>query len=281
MRLILILLITHLTLLASPQIIAKGESEGMKYQVKVVAQNLGGIPWGMVFVSDDELFVNLITGEMFLYHLKDKRRTPVARMSQGVLYSGQGGLMDVALDPDFHKNKLLYFTYVKNINHQGATTLARARLEGNLLKEWQDLLITHSATATSRHFGSRITFDDDGYFYFGVGDRGERPSAQDLSTHNGTIMRLLKDGGIPQDNPFISNSKAMNEIYSYGHRNPQGLVYDSNRKILWEIEHGPRGGDELNRIEKGKNYGWPIIGYGKEYWGPIHVGEGTQKDGME
>lgn len=277
----LFILILSTSILASSQIIAKGESEGEKYQVEAVVENLNDIPWGMAFLSENKLFITFISGKMMLLNTQTKKSSTVTGMPYKPLSVGQGGLMDVALSPNFKNDNFLYFTYVKNIDNQGATTLARAKLNGTQLTNWEDLLVTNSTTRTSRHFGSRVTFDKDGYLYFGIGDRGERPSAQDLSTHNGAIIRLHVNGKVPTDNPFLSNPKAKGEIFSYGHRNPQGLVYDDKRQILWEIEHGPRGGDELNRVQKGKNYGWPIIGYGKEYWGPIHVGEGTHKKGME
>ncbi len=144
-----------------------------------------------------------------------------------------------------------------------------------------DLLITTSSTDTTRHFGSRIAFDNEGHVFFTVGDRGERPNGQDLSTHAGSVIRLNQDGTVPKDNPFVKHQNALPEIWSYGHRNPQGLSYDSKNKRLWLIEHGPRGGDEINLILAGKNYGWPVISYGKEYWGPLSVGEATSKEGME
>ena len=118
-------------------------------------------------------------------------------------------------------------------------------------------------------------------FFFGVGDRGERPNGQDLTNHAGSIIRLNLDGSIPQDNPFVNSNAALPEIWSYGHRNPQGLAFDEISNKLWEIEHGPRGGDEINLIKSGANYGWPVISYGKEYWGPLSVGEGTHRKGME
>ena len=143
------------------------------------------------------------------------------------------------------------------------------------------MLLTKSRTKESYHFGSRIAFDDNGHVYFGIGDRGVRPSAQNLTNHAGSIIRLNLDGSIPKDNPFIKNKSALPEIWSYGHRNPQGLSYDFKHKRLWEIEHGPRGGDEINLIKPAVNYGWPEISYGKEYWGPFAVGEGTHRDDIE
>jgi glucose/arabinose dehydrogenase len=166
------------------------------------------------------------------------------------------------------------------MNNYGETTLARARLIGLHLTDWQDLLVSHSIEGSNKHFGSRIAFDGE-FVYFSVGERGYRANAQDLSTHAGSIIRLNLDGSIPADNPFVNNNQALDEIWSYGHRNPQGLVWDDQEQRLWSIEHGPRGGDEINLIVKGKNYGWPVISYGKEYWLPLSVGEGTQKVGME
>jgi glucose/arabinose dehydrogenase len=143
------------------------------------------------------------------------------------------------------------------------------------------LLVTESATDTRKHFGSRIAFDANGHVFFGVGDRGKRPMAQDLSNHVGTIIRLNLDGSVPSDNPYFGNPGTRSEVWSFGHRNPQGLVFDVPTSRLWEIEHGPRGGDEINLITKARNYGWPVISHGKEYWGPVAVGEGTSKPGME
>ena len=143
------------------------------------------------------------------------------------------------------------------------------------------MLITRSASTPGRHFGSRITFDGTGHLFFSVGDRGVRPNGQDLSTHAGSILRLTLDGSVPENNPFVQQRSALPEIWSYGHRNPQGIFYDRKKRRLWSIEHGPRGGDEINLILPGRNYGWPVISYGKEYWGPVQVGEGTEKEGME
>ena len=156
-----------------------------------------------------------------------------------------------------------------------------AKLQNNKLINWNDLFISQAFSDTSRHFGSRITFDEEGHLYFSIGDRGVRENSQNLSNHAGSIIRLNLDGSIPSDNPFINKKDALPEIYTYGHRNPQGLFYDKTSKNLWSIEHGPRGGDEINLIEKGKNYGWPIISYGKEYWNDFAVGESTAKEGMQ
>jgi glucose/arabinose dehydrogenase len=195
--------------------------------------------------------------------------------------TGQGGLLDVAVPPDYTSGDWIYFTYSKEQKGKGVTALARARRKGNRLVALEDLLVTRSASSTGRHFGSRIAFDGAGHLFFSVGDRGVRPNAQNLSTHAGSILRLDLNGNVPEDNPFVHQTGALPEIWSYGHRNPQGMFYDRNQQRLWSIEHGPRGGDEINLILPGLNYGWPIISYGKEYWNPLPVGEGTEKEGME
>ncbi|MCP4969448.1 MAG: PQQ-dependent sugar dehydrogenase [Arcobacter sp.] len=235
--------------------------------------------WGMTFISSSKLIFTLKSGKIILLDINTKKIKQVLA-SPNIFYGGQGGLLDVQASPTFKKDRLLYFTYVKKIDDKAVTVLAQANLEVYELKNWKDLLVSKSSSKTSRHFGSRITFDENGHIYFSIGDRGVRKNAQDLSNHAGTIVRLNLDGTIPSDNPFINQKNKLPEIYSYGHRNPQGLFYDKFSKNLWSIEHGPRGGDEINLIKKGLNYGWPVISHGKEYWGPISVGEGTHKEGM-
>lgn len=249
------------------------------FKLELLAQDLG-VPWGMAFLNDRELIFTERQGNIRILDLESLEITTL-RGAVEVDAEGQGGMLDVATGPDYTTRDWLYFTYSKSTVSGAVTTLARARRRGNQLSDWQELLVTDSATSGYRHFGSRIAFDQQGHVFFGVGDRGERDSAQDLSSHAGTIMRLRLDGSIPDDNPFLSRDNALPEIWSYGHRNPQGLLYDNNTGNLWSIEHGPRGGDEINLVVKGANYGWPVISYGKEYWGPVSIGEGTEKPGME
>ena len=255
------------------------KSAGVKLKLEKVAQGLG-IPWGMAFIAPSKLLVTERDGAIRLLDLKSST-TIKLKNTPKVLAEGQGGLLDVAIPPNFKSNGWIYFTYVKDDAGEGVTVLSRAKLKGERFAHWQELLVSKSRTAESYHFGSRITFDTKGHVYFGIGDRGERPSAQDLTNHAGSIIRLNLDGSIPKDNPFINHKSALAEIWSYGHRNPQGLSYDFKHNRLWEIEHGPRGGDELNLILPGNNYGWPVISYGKEYWGPVAVGEGTHRKGMQ
>lgn len=261
---------------AVPQTI---QSESMVLRLEQVAEGLG-IPWGMCFISANQLLVTQRKGAVRLIDI-DTGRVSLLKNVPDVLAEGQGGLMDVALSPDYKKDGWVYFTYVKDVAGEGATVLARAKLLAETFSDWQELLVTKSTTNKTHHFGSRITFDDQGHVFFAVGDRGVRKNAQDLSNHAGSIMRLNLDGSVPEDNPFSINKQLLPEVWSVGHRNPQGLVYDAENNRLWSIEHGPRGGDEINLIKSGANYGWPIISYGKEYWNPMAVGEGTHRKGME
>jgi len=261
------------------------------YQVTQVAMGLG-IPWGMSFQSENEILFTERKGRLGILNIESGEVNYLSGLPD-IIANGQGGFMDVAKPTNNEIADWTYFTYVKPIDAagNGETTLARAHISKDGIFDWQDLLVTHSlfgiifdvtgiAWGSDRHFGSRIAFDDT-HLYFSIGDRGNRPNGQNLETHAGSILRLNVDGSVPQDNPFVDVEGARNEIWSYGHRNPQGMVWDGVKQRLWSIEHGPRGGDELNLIERGANYGWPIISYGKEYASFRSVGEGTHKEGME
>ena len=261
------------------------------YQVTQVATGLG-IPWGMSFQSENEILFTERKGSLGILNIESGEVNYLSGLPE-IIANGQGGFMDVVKPINNEIADWTYFTYVKPIDAagNGETTLARAHISKDGIFDWQDLLVTHSlfgiifdvtgiAWGSDRHFGSRIAFDDT-HLYFSIGDRGNRPNGQNLETHAGSILRLNVDGSVPQDNPFVDVEGARNEIWSYGHRNPQGLVWDGIKQRLWSIEHGPRGGDELNLIERGANYGWPIISYGKEYASFRSVGEGTHKEGME
>ena len=273
---IVVLCFVSLAIQAKPIIVY---SEGMTLRVEQVSAELG-IPWGLCFISANHLLVTDRSGPIRRVDIDTGQATLLKNVPE-VLAEGQGGMLDVAISPRFKKDGWIYFTYVKNIDGLGATVLARAKLAADTFTDWQELLLTQSVTTKTRHYGSRIAFDDNGHVYFSVGDRGVRDNAQNLTNHAGSIMRLNLDGSVPDDNPYKQDKKFLPEVWSYGHRNPQGLSYDSETKRLWSIEHGTRGGDEINLIQSGANYGWPKISYGKEYWGPVDVGEGTHAPGME
>ncbi len=237
-----------------------------------------GVPWGMVFIDNNKLLLTDRAAKVFIVDVNKGSKQRLRGLPE-IHVSGQGGLLDVAStpeDPDW-----IYFTYSIDQGGRGVTELAKAKLKGNQLTHWKVLLSSLSAFDSDRHYGSRIAFDGKGHVFFSIGDRGERSNGQNLSTHAGSIVRLNLDGSVPKDNPFVGRKNALPEIWSYGHRNPQGLFHDHQNHQLWSIEHGPRGGDEINLILKGRNYGWPIVSHGKEYWGPFAVGESTSKLGME
>lgn len=234
------------------------------------------IIWGMDFFDDSKMILSYKNGLFAIFDINSKKIKVIKKID--VFTKGQGGLLDIKVSLNYKNDNTVFFTYVKNKDNKGVTTLAKAKLINEKLIDIKDILVTKSATDTTRHFGSRITFDEK-YIYFSVGDRGKRDNAQSLSNHAGTIIRLNLDGTIPTNNPFIDNKNALKEIYSYGHRNPQGLFFDKNRDLLFSSEHGPRGGDEINIIKKASNYGWPKVSLGKEYWAPISVGK-TQEKGL-
>ncbi|MCL9774558.1 PQQ-dependent sugar dehydrogenase [Vibrio methylphosphonaticus] len=239
---------------------------------------LSGVPWGIETTSDDQLLITLRDGRVVMLNSDTGQVKPINGLP--TIYSGgQGGLMDIVKSPQ--KPNEYFFTYAKPgaDGDGGAPTLAKATLDQHSLTDWQDIFTSNVMVTTGRHFGSRLVIQDD-FIFMTIGDAGERENGQDTTTHAGTIIRLNLDGSIPDSNPFIANKKFQPEIYSYGHRNPQGIAYHPRTQQLWAIEHGPRGGDELNLIEKGQNYGWPITSHGKEYWGPITVGEATEKEGI-
>lgn len=254
-------------------------SKNTSFHLEKIIEDLG-VPWGMAFISPNKIIFTERNGKIGLLDTEKGKVNRIAGAPK-VMFAGQGGLLDVATPEDYSSGDWIYFTYTKEIRGKGVTTLACAKLDKNRLIELKDLLVTKSASDTSVHFGSRIAFDGSGHIFFSVGDRGLRPSAQNLSSHSGSILRLHLNGLVPKDNPFFQQENILPEIWSYGHRNPQGVFYDKSQQRLWSIEHGPRGGDEINLISPGLNYGWPIISHGKEYWGPVQVGEGREKEGME
>ena len=242
------------------------------------------IPWGMVFLPNKNLIVSDRNGSLWLVDYKEKSKTKISGVPN-VRYKGQGGLLDVEIHPDFINNNYIYIGFTDYLNskkNRTFTSIIRARLKNISLT---DQKIIYKADDTfydnsTIHYGTRIVFDDKGFLYFSIGDRGKRNQAQLLEYPNGKIHRLNADGSIPSDNPFFENNNAIKSIWTYGNRNPQGLAMHPASSILFETEHGPRGGDELNILSSGKNYGWPEITYGKNYSGTT-ITKYTHKEGME
>ena len=254
------------------------ESEKMKFSVDTLSDQLKN-PWGIAFLPDGRILVTEREGRILIF--KDGKLLPEEIENVPVVYAhGQGGLMDIQLHPDHKNNGWIYLTYAKPGTGGGGTTLARVRLQGNKLVEFQELFNAQPYSGSGAHFGSRIAFDENEFVFFSSGERGTMENAQNLKNHLGKIIRLHDDGRVPADNPFVNTQGAKPEIWSYGHRNPQGLVYDRETKTLWAHEHGPRGGDELNKVEKGKNYGWPSVTYGINYDGNP-ISDKTEQEGME
>lgn len=254
------------------------ESEKQKFGIDTITAELAN-PWGIAFLPDGRILVTERAGEIRI--IKDRKLLPEKIGNvPAVFANGQGGLMDIKLHPDYKNNGWIYLTYSKPGEGGGGTTIARAKLNGNNLTDLQELFSAQPFTGSGAHFGSRIVFDGKGYIFFSSGERGTKENAQDLSNHLGKILRLHEDGKVPADNPFVNTPNAKPEIWSYGHRNPQGVVYDAATETLWDVEHGPMGGDELNKVLPGKNYGWPVITFGKNYDGTV-ISDLTSKEGME
>ena len=235
--------------------------------------------WGMAFLPDGRMLVTELDGNLRILAPGGKPSDPLLGLPRIEEY-GQGGLMDVALDPDFAVNGRIYLSHILDTADGRTTAVSRAQLDGNRLHGFDTVFVGRAASGTSRHFGSRLRFSRDGKLFVTIGDRGRRPNAQDLGNHAGAILRLNPDGTAPRDNPFVGRAGALPEIWSYGHRNPQGLAFDPDTGRLWSQEHGPRGGDEVNPVRRGRNYGWPVITHGRNYSGTSITDE-TAREGME
>lgn len=238
------------------------------------------IPWGMEFLPDGGMLITEKAGQIILF--KDGEKTSLQNVPP-IYYRGQGGLMDIKLHPDYANNGWIYLSYASEEGEEkgGHTAIARAKLSGNSLTDLEVLYKASPNTTAGRHFGSRIEFDTNGYLYFTIGERGERDiNPQDITRDGGKVYRLHDDGRIPTDNPFVNSSGAKAAIYTYGNRNPQGMARHPETGAIWIHEHGPRGGDEINIVEKGRNYGWPVITYGINYSG-TPITDITEMEGME
>jgi glucose/arabinose dehydrogenase len=249
-------------------------------RVETVARGLEN-PWALAFVSDGRILVTERPGRLRIVERDGRVSKPIDGVPR-VLARGQGGLLDVALDPRFAKNRFVYLSYAEpGEGNTAGTAVARGRLGEGKLDDVQVIYRQQPKVEGGGHFGSRLVFARDGTLFVTQGDRmGYRERAQDLSSGLGKIVRINADGSVPKDNPFVGRTGVRPEIWSYGHRNVQSAALHPDTGQLWTVEHGARGGDELNHPEAGKNYGWPIITYGVDYSG-AKIGEGTAKPGME
>ena len=235
-------------------------------------------PWGLAFLPDGRMLVTERPGRLRIVADGWLVPEPVAGVPE-VWDDGQGGLLDVALHPGFAENGLIYLSYASpDDDNDAATAVARGRLAGARLEDVEEIYVALPRDDGGRHFGSRLLFAD-GYLFVTAGERGEPDRAQDVGDPAGSVIRLQDDGRVPEDNPFVGTAGARPELYSIGHRNPQGMAREAATGRIYAVEHGPKGGDELNLIEPGVNYGWPVITYGKSYMG-FKIGEGTHKEGM-
>ncbi|MCK0148534.1 PQQ-dependent sugar dehydrogenase [Marivita sp. S6314] len=236
-------------------------------------------PWAFGFLPDGKIVITERGGDVLLVTPGDTAVT--LGNPPDVLVDGQGGLLDVLVPRDFAQTRQLIFTHAKRQSRGSGTavTVATLNADGTALTDHKTIFEIAAGSSGGRHFGSRIVEAPDGTLYLTVGDRGDRPSAQDQNLHNGSVLRITREGSVPADNPFVGTEGALPEIWSYGHRNPQGAAFDASGQF-WVTEHGARGGDEVNRVRKGANYGWPVISYGRHYSGRS-IGEGTAKEGME
>lgn len=258
------------------------------YRIVTVAEGLVH-PWSIAFLPGGDMLVTERPGRLRIVRNGKLLADPVPglpRMRTG----GQGGLLDVVPHPNFGSNRLLYFSYSKPNadSSEGTTAVARARFENDRLTNVQEIFEAKLWSQGRGHHGSRLAFDRNGFLFITLGDRQAPPSgnleahpAQDLSNHFGTIVRLREDGRVPTDNPFVSRAGAVPEIWTYGHRNLQGLIIHPETGDVWATEHGPQGGDELNLIQAGKNYGWPVVGFGVNYRTGAAIHSGTHREGME
>lgn len=251
-----------------------------QYQAIRVTRVAGGLeyPWGIAFLPDGSVLVTERPGR--LQHIRDGRATPVAGLP-AIQARRQGGLMDVALHPDFEDNRWVYLSYSKGDAEGTTTALGRGRLVDDRLEDFEEVFVQDRLSEPGRHYGSRIAWLSDGTLLLSIGDRGAMPArAQDPRDHAGKLLRLNADGSVPADNPFANGETAHPQIYSLGHRNIQGLVVVPGTDQIWVTEHGERGGDELNLVLPGKNYGWPIVTRARDYRSQEQYGEVRSREGF-
>jgi glucose/arabinose dehydrogenase len=255
------------------------KTDTQKIRVIPIVEGLDS-PWSMAFLPGGDILVTERPGRLRLIHNGKLEDEPIAGLP-AIQFGTHGGLLDVALHPNFQNNKWIYFVYSKGGPKGVTTAVARGHFDGKRLTDVADVFVADAWTQGSLNVGGRVVFDRAGMLYASIGDRGPttEPLAQDLSNHNGKIVRLYDDGRIPPDNPFVNRPGAKPEIYSYGHRNPQGMTINPDTGEVWASEHGPMGGDEVNIIKAGANYGWPVVSYGRKYTGEV-ISENPTHEGM-
>ncbi len=236
-----------------------------RVRVVPVAQGLAH-PWSLAFLPDGDMLVTERTGRLLRIRHGSREIVDVAGVPP-VHARLHGGLLDIALHPSFEENRMIYFVYSSTGEGGATVSLARAHFEADTLENVEDIFVADAWSTTDLHYGSRIAFGLDGTLFMSIGERTERQRAQDLRDHAGTIVRIRDDGSVPEDNPFVGHEDSRPEIYSYGHRNVQGLAVHPETGELWASEHGPQGGDEVNVVRAGKNYGWPLATLGRDYTG--------------
>lgn len=255
------------------------DSQRHRFRVVTVARGLEH-PWGLAFLPDGRMLVTERPGRLRIVSADGSLSAPLAGVP-AVVAEGQGGLLDVALAPEFAQSRLIYLSYSEpGAGGTAGTAAARGRLGERGLENVEVIFRQEPKVSGRAHFGSRFVFTPDGYLFITTGERNRRDDSQDLSRHMGKVIRLRPDGSVPADNPFVGRSGARPEIWSYGHRNIQGAALHPETHELWTVEHGARGGDELNTPKPGRNYGWPVITYGRDYSG-ARIGVGTAREGME
>ncbi len=240
-------------------------SEKLTFTIDTLATGLTN-PWSMAFLPDGRILIAERPGRLRVYEGGKLLEKPVDGLPE-IWSHGQGGLLDVVLHPDYEQNGWIYLAYAKKVGNAGSTAIGRGKLNGSQLTNFEELFHGRELTDAPYHFGSRIVFDDNNYLYFTIGDRGEMSNAQKLTNQNGKVHRIHDDGRVPADNPFVDSAGAMPEIWTYGNRNIQGMALNPETRELWSHEHGARGGDEINVMQKGGNYGWPLVTFGINYDG--------------
>lgn len=246
---------------------------------EMVVEDLN-IAWGMTFLPDGSMLITEKSGEII--NFKNGTKIPITGGPE-VYNRGQGGLLDIILHPQYEQNGWIYITYAsaEGAGEGGNTAVMRAKLNGSQLTNKEVLYKATPNTTKGQHFGSRMVFDNEGHLYFSIGDRGETyTNPQDITKDGGKVYRINDDGSIPEDNPFVNEPNAKKAIYSYGHRNPQGMILHPETGQVWVNEHGPQGGDEINIVQKGKNYGWADVTYGENYGGGA-ISDLTTRDDVE